>query len=90
VTLTAGPEMLDLLTKHEEDLPALFIVSKVEVVPATDPADPASLQVSAATAPGTKCARCWNVLESVGSVPGMENLCARCVAAVTEIRKGGR
>ncbi len=90
VTLRAGPGLLELLKRHEKDLPALFIVSGVTVEPASGAAEGDSLDVSVDKAPGSKCARCWNILESVGSEPGMENLCARCVAAVTEIRKGER
>ncbi len=33
-------------------------------------------------APGAKCARCWRVLEEVGSEPAHPTLCRRCVAAV--------
>ena len=33
-------------------------------------------------APGTKCARCWRVLEEVGSQPSHPALCARCADAV--------
>jgi len=91
VTLRAGPELARLLDAHREDLPALFIVSKVDIVTAPeDPSAEAALEVSVARAPGTKCARCWNVLESVGDDPALPDLCARCVAAVVEIRKGAR
>jgi isoleucyl-tRNA synthetase len=31
---------------------------------------------------GTKCERCWKVLEEVGSVPGYETVCRRCADAV--------
>ncbi|HLY05678.1 MAG TPA: isoleucine--tRNA ligase [Rhizomicrobium sp.] len=33
-------------------------------------------------ATGQKCARCWMVLPEVGAIPGHEDLCARCSAAV--------
>jgi isoleucyl-tRNA synthetase len=34
------------------------------------------------TAPGTKCARCWRVLQEVGHQPNHPTLCARCADAV--------
>ncbi|HEY5301066.1 MAG TPA: class I tRNA ligase family protein, partial [Acetobacteraceae bacterium] len=33
-------------------------------------------------APGTKCVRCWRVLEEVGRQPNHPTLCARCADAV--------
>ncbi|HJS83993.1 MAG TPA: zinc finger domain-containing protein, partial [Acetobacteraceae bacterium] len=33
-------------------------------------------------APGAKCARCWRVLEEVGSRPAHPTLCVRCADAV--------
>jgi len=34
---------------------------------------------------GHKCARCWMVLPEVGTVPGHEDLCRRCSAAVDSL-----
>ena len=36
-------------------------------------------------AQGVKCARCWMVLPEVGTVPGHEDLCRRCSAAVDSL-----
>jgi isoleucyl-tRNA synthetase len=36
-------------------------------------------------AEGTKCARCWMVLPEVGTVPGHEDLCRRCSAAIDSL-----
>jgi isoleucyl-tRNA synthetase len=33
-------------------------------------------------APGEKCARCWRVLDEVGSVTAHPTLCLRCADAV--------
>jgi isoleucyl-tRNA synthetase len=38
--------------------------------------------VDVALAPGAKCARCWRVLEEVGSVTAHPTLCLRCADAV--------
>ena len=43
-------------------------------------AGPSAVRVT--PAPGTKCARCWRVLEEVGRQPGHPSLCARCANAV--------
>jgi isoleucyl-tRNA synthetase len=42
----------------------------------------ASLQVRIDRAPGTKCVRCWRVLEEVGTVAAHPSLCLRCADAV--------
>jgi isoleucyl-tRNA synthetase len=39
---------------------------------------------SANVAPGTKCERCWRVLEEVGTIPAHPTLCIRCCEAVEE------
>src|ERR1700678_343762 len=36
-------------------------------------------------ADGHKCARCWMVLPEVGTVPGHEDLCRRCSAAIDSL-----
>src|SRR6202789_2773487 len=36
-------------------------------------------------ADGHKCARCWMVLPEVGTIPGHEDLCRRCAAAVDSL-----
>ena len=38
--------------------------------------------VAVELAMGTKCERCWKVIEEVGSVPGHETICTRCADAV--------
>jgi isoleucyl-tRNA synthetase len=55
----------------------ILIVSGVR---AAAPSEQVSVAVS--PAPGTKCARCWKVLEEVGQQPKHAALCARCCDAV--------
>jgi len=38
-----------------------------------------------APARGVKCARCWKVLSSVGTVAGHDTLCPRCAAVVKSL-----
>ena len=88
VRLEVAPEISEILERYRDDLPGLFIVSRVDVeqVPAPPTGDPASgVKVSVSKAPGSKCARCWNVLETVGSDRELSELCHRCCAAVREI-----
>ncbi|MGB1548071.1 MAG: zinc finger domain-containing protein, partial [Alphaproteobacteria bacterium] len=37
------------------------------------------------TARGNKCARCWKVLEEVGSVKAYDDLCRRCAEVVAKL-----
>jgi isoleucyl-tRNA synthetase len=94
VTLSASGELSDLLRKYAPFLPALFIVSQVEI------ADSALERASAAgaiegfeirveRAKGTKCERCWNYSTHVGESREHPTLCERCVAALAEIERGG-
>ena len=41
-----------------------------------------AVAIQAPRAPGEKCARCWRVLEEVGSVAAHPTLCLRCTDAV--------
>jgi isoleucyl-tRNA synthetase len=84
--LRCGPEAMRLLERHREDLAALFIVSRVDLEPRSE----AGIAVEVRPAPGSKCQRCWNVLETVGEDREIPELCARCVAAVRAIRQGVR
>jgi isoleucyl-tRNA synthetase len=94
---------MELLKSHAALLPALFIVSQVEVIPFAEPApidglDPelaayaeqnASLHIVVKRADGTKCERCWNYSTHVGESTDYPTLCERCVAALHEIERDG-
>jgi isoleucyl-tRNA synthetase len=94
VTLVAGGELVALLRKHAADLPALFIVSQVEITEghvssATPAAGLEGLQVRIERAKGSKCERCWNYSTHVGENADYPTLCERCVAALAEIEREG-
>jgi isoleucyl-tRNA synthetase len=79
---------LELLERHAKDLPGLFIVSQVEVLPFDGPvhsdhAEP--LHVEVLRADGTKCERCWNYSTHVGENPRYPGVCERCSEALAEI-----
>ena len=77
VSLRATGEAADLLRRHLEDLPMLFIVSQVELHAGSSDA----LDIAVARADGEKCGRCWRIVPSVSPEPATEGLCDRCIDA---------
>jgi isoleucyl-tRNA synthetase len=85
VVLAAGGELRALLAERRDDLPALLIVSQVELAEDGAGAPPSGdLAVTVERARGVKCERCWNYKEDVGRSERHAGLCARCVRAVEE------
>jgi len=66
----------NLLTQYLQDLPALFIVSQVELEKARDRA------IEVTKADGKKCSRCWNWNSFVGTYTEHPELCKKCVNVV--------
>jgi isoleucyl-tRNA synthetase len=71
-------------------LPALFIVSQVEVEPNASEAATKSellpgLTIKIERADGAKCERCWNYSTHVGENPRYPTVCERCTEAMAEI-----
>src|SRR5262245_11264485 len=75
---SAGPDLLPLLERYAKLLPMLFIVSEVEVRPAS--ADGVTIE----RAGGVKCERCWRYVPLVSSDPAWAGLCERCQDALAE------
>jgi len=67
-----------LLRKYHQDLPALFIVSAVDL----ERSDKGEVEVRVEVAPGQKCLRCWNYSPYVGRDEEFPELCPRCEAVV--------
>jgi isoleucyl-tRNA synthetase len=80
VVLRASGATGELLERHRDDLPMLFIVSQVALEVAGGGEDLVAIDVSRAE--GYKCARCWRIVEAVSSAAATEGLCERCVGAV--------
>ena len=76
VRLEADASLLPLLERYAEELPALFIVSEVEL------AAGGALAASVLRATGIKCERCWKYTHDVGSDTDLPTVCAPCAAAV--------
>ena len=83
VTLSAGPEMMELLQSYADELRSIFIVSAVDLETSapTDaqPSDQVSgLFIKVAPASGEKCQRCWVHDPSVGGSSQHPTICSRC------------
>jgi isoleucyl-tRNA synthetase len=94
VTLTASGDLAALLQKYAAFLPALFIVSQVEIAAAGSNGSGAStglsgLKVHVEKAQGAKCERCWNYSTHVGESADYPTLCERCVGALDELERDG-
>jgi len=86
VTIYADAETKGLLDSLGAELPFVFIVSQVRVLPlAEKPVDLAgseTIAVSVQPASGEKCERCWIYSDTVGSDAEHPTLCSRCAAIV--------
>ena len=73
--VTAPDPLYPLLQACAADLPAVFIVSQVELREGAY-----SIEIQAAD--GVKCERCWKYTLDVGSNPEFPTLCAACSDAI--------
>jgi isoleucyl-tRNA synthetase len=92
VVLSAAPDLAPLLEQYKIWLPALFIVSQVELAVAASPGAQKSellpgLSLAVLRAEGTKCERCWNYSTHVGESADYPTVCERCVRALNEIER---
>ncbi len=84
VILSAPPTDLALLEQYAPQLPMLFIVSDVQLLPSTD----SETRIEIARAAGTKCERCWRYVPAVSTDPAWAGLCSRCQDALAEPARG--
>ena len=87
VLRTASPRDGEYLRGLAAMLPALLIVSQVEIQSVTAVAQGAGgsfgqTQIVVEKAVGEKCARCWNFSPEVGQAQDHPQLCGRCAAVV--------
>ena len=78
VILKAGFDLHPVLSQYAAELPALFIVSQVELQQGTEN----GVSVEIQRADGTKCERCWKYTLDVGGNPEFPTLCAACGDAI--------
>ena len=82
----ANEKSLEILKKYKDDLPALFIVSQVDILSdGENDSDDKSLKISIEKAKGEKCARCWNYSEKVGIDKNYSDLCPRCAEIISNL-----
>jgi isoleucyl-tRNA synthetase len=83
------PKLQSTLKAYAKQLPALFIVSQVEVLDAppvsTPDGEPSDLGIVIGKAEGRKCERCWNYSIQVGENARYPTICERCSDALAEI-----
>jgi isoleucyl-tRNA synthetase len=95
VVLNAVQDLAPLLEQYKSWLPALLIVSQVDLAVAA-PADAQKsellpgLSVAVQRADGAKCERCWNYSTHVGENADYPTVCERCVKALNEIEESGQ
>jgi isoleucyl-tRNA synthetase len=82
----AHPEAA-LWQKYAASLPALFIVSRVEIATPGPSATADDVCLGIARADGAKCERCWNYSTRVGESADYPTVCERCIAALSEIER---
>ena len=83
VVLYCKGELLSFVESVKDILPAIFIVSRVDVLAdgtGEYTGEVEGLSVTVGHADGEKCARCWTYSETVGKQEGHPDLCARCAA----------
>jgi isoleucyl-tRNA synthetase len=95
VHLSGTGPIAELIEKHRDDLPGLFITSQVdgETAPPAEGQEPpdgsvyhegdgSAVHIVAGKAGGTKCGRCWRYVPALSSAPGREGVCPRCEDAL--------
>ena len=91
IVLGAEGALAGLLREYAAALPALFIVSQVELVAAGPPAQRSErmpeLYLAVQRAEGSKCERCWNYSTRVGQDKEFPTLCERCVPVVSALER---
>ena len=90
VTLYTDSSTGDILAVYKDFLPALFIVSEVDIDSISKAPDTVykstemkNLAIEVARARGKKCQRCWNWSDKVGTYDDHPELCQRCHEVLT-------
>jgi isoleucyl-tRNA synthetase len=85
VTIVAPENTYRVLSKIQDQLRYLFIVSAVTLEQAPSGNGAGAVKVQVSKADGRKCDRCWNYSTHVGEDPVYPTVCERCSAALKEI-----
>ncbi len=85
VAISAVDPVYSVLSKYQDQLRYLFIVSAVRLEQAPSGNGSGSVKVQVSKAEGKKCERCWNYSTHVGEDPSYPTVCERCSAVLKEI-----
>ncbi len=90
---SSSPKLQALLKSYAKQLPALFIVSQVQVQDAEPASSPSgdglqAVAIQIEKADGKKCDRCWNYSIHVGENERYPTICERCTEVLAEIEGG--
>jgi isoleucyl-tRNA synthetase len=80
VVLTMSKDDEPFLEKYRRDLPMLFIVSDVQLLPGGGN----TTDIAIERADGVKCERCWRMVKSVSTDPAWAGICDRCQDALAQ------
>lgn len=69
-------ELYEFLKNYIQDLPAIFIVSQVDIIKSDGEED---IGIEIEKADGSKCDRCWNYSFTVGTSKDHTSVCFRCL-----------
>jgi isoleucyl-tRNA synthetase len=91
IEISAGDSVYDLLSKYQDQLRYIFIVSQVELkrLDGMVVFESGLAHVKVERAAGEKCERCWNYSTRVGESARYPTACERCVEALAEIEGEG-
>ena len=77
ISVPGASELSELMTRYADQLPELFIVSKVELFTA----DINGLEIEVDVAEGERCPRCWRTVHRLVETP-LGPVCHRCEEAI--------
>ena len=88
VTVTAAEPVFSVLSRYDDRLRYLFIVSAVTLQQGNSGNGTGGISVQVSKADGKKCDRCWNYSIHVGENLRYPTICERCTEALAEIEGG--
>ncbi len=86
IIIYADGETADRISKFVDELPEIFIVSKVDLKEGKGEfsGELESISIDVVKASGEKCERCWRFSDSVGTHSDHPTLCSRCHSVIAE------
>ena len=88
ITIASAEPVYSVLTRYQDQLRYLFIVSGVKLQQAGSTNGTGGIIVQVNKAAGRKCERCWNYSTHVGEDSSYPSVCERCSAVLKEIAAG--